>query len=50
VEFLIRVMVGLQYSPTGIVARAITCRNPPQWVSAKPKRFAWTLGLGMGSR
>jgi hypothetical protein len=20
---------------------------PPDWVSAKPKRFAWTLGLGM---
>jgi hypothetical protein len=48
VEFLIRVTVGLQYSATGIVAHAITRRLPPQWVSAKPKRFAWTLGLGMG--
>ena len=48
VEFLIRVTAGLQYSPTGIVARAITRQNPPQWVSAKPKRFAWTLGLGVG--
>ena len=48
VEFLIRVTAGLQYSPTGIVAHAITRRLPPQWVSAKPKRFAWTLGLGMG--
>lgn len=47
VEFLIRVTAGLQYSPTGIVARAITRRNPPQWVSAKPKRFAWTLGLNV---
>ena len=48
VEFLIRVTAGLQYSPTGIVAHAITRRLSPQWVSAKPKRFAWTLGLGMG--
>ena len=48
VEFLIRVTAGLQYSPTGIVAPAFTRWNPPQWVSAKPKRFAWTLGLGMG--
>jgi hypothetical protein len=47
VEFLIRVAVGIQYSPIGIVSHALTRRNPPEWVSAKPKRFAWTLGLGM---
>jgi hypothetical protein len=47
VEFLIRVTVGIQYSPFGLVARAITFGRPPDWVSAKPKRFAWTLGLGM---
>ena len=45
VEFLIRVTLGLRYSPTGIVGRFLTQRNPPEWVSAKPKRFAWTLGL-----
>jgi hypothetical protein len=44
VDFLIRVTAGLRYSPAGITAHAIT-RNPPQWVSARPKRFAWTLGL-----
>jgi hypothetical protein len=46
-EFLIRVTVGLRYSPVGIVARAITLGRPAHWVSAKPKRFAWTLGLAM---
>ena len=25
----------------------MTRRHPPEWVSAKPKRFAWTLGLAM---
>ncbi len=25
----------------------LTCNRPPEWVSATPKRFAWTLGLGM---
>ena len=25
----------------------MTRRRQPEWVSAKPKRFAWTLGLGM---
>jgi hypothetical protein len=47
VEFLVRVTAGLRYSPVGVVARAMTRGVPPQWVSAKPKRFAWTLGLGL---
>ena len=47
VEFLIRVTVGIRYSPIGALARALTSNRPPEWVSAKPKRFAWTLGLGM---
>lgn len=46
-EFLVRVTVGIQHSPVGLVARWLTQRQPPHWVSAKPKRFAWTLGLGM---
>jgi hypothetical protein len=47
VEFLTRLTAGLRYSPMGVIARAMTLRHPPEWVSAKPKRFAWTLGLGM---
>jgi hypothetical protein len=47
VEFLIRVTFGLQYSPTGVVSRFLMQRQPPDWVSAKPKRFAWTLGLSL---
>ena len=47
VEFLIRVTLGLRYSPFGVVARAMTLSRAPQWVSATPKRFAWTLGLAM---
>jgi hypothetical protein len=47
VEFLVRVTLRLRYSPIGIVARAITLGWPPEWVSARPKRFAWTLGLVM---
>jgi uncharacterized protein DUF4395 len=47
VEFLARLTVGLRYSPTGVIARAMTLRRAPDWVSARPKRFAWTLGLGM---
>jgi uncharacterized protein DUF4395 len=47
VEFLARLTVGLRYSPVGVIARAMTLSRDPDWVSAKPKRFAWTLGLGM---
>ncbi len=46
-EFLIRTTLGLQYSPIGVLARWMTIGRPPEWVSAKPKRFAWTLGLAM---
>ena len=47
VEFLIRVAFGLRYSPAGVAARFLTRRQPPDWVSAKPKRFASTLGLAL---
>ncbi|HUO74399.1 MAG TPA: DUF4395 family protein [Solirubrobacteraceae bacterium] len=46
-EFLIRVAAGLRYSPVGVIARAMTLGRSPELVSAKPKRFAWTLGLAM---
>ena len=48
-EFLLRVTVGIRRSPVGLVARAMTLGRPPEWVSAKPKRFAWTLGLVMAA-
>jgi hypothetical protein len=48
-EFLLRVTVGIRRSPVGILAHAMTLGQPPEWVSAKPKRFAWTLGLVMAT-
>ena len=46
-EFLIRVTVGIGYSPMGLIAYRMTRQQAPQWVSAQPKRFAWTMGLVM---
>lgn len=46
-EFLIRVTLGISYSPAGMIAHVMTRRQTPQLASAKPKRFAWTLGLVM---
>ena len=47
VEFAIRVTAGLAWSPVGALAGLLTGRRAPDWVSARPKRFAWTLGLAM---
>ena len=47
VEFVARQTVGIRNSPVGVIANLMTARHAPDWVSAKPKRFAWTLGLGM---
>ena len=47
IEFLIRATVGIGYSPMGLIAYRMTRRQAPQWVSAQPKRFAWTMGLVM---
>src|SRR5262245_62569705 len=42
-EFLARLTIGLRYSPMGVIARGLTRNQPPDWVSAKPKRLAWTM-------
>lgn len=47
VEFLMRVLFGFQYSPVRWATRWMTSRRPPEWASAKPKRFAWSMGLVM---
>jgi hypothetical protein len=45
IEFALRLTVGIRFSPIGLVAGALTRSYRPEWVSAKPKHFAWTLGL-----
>jgi hypothetical protein len=47
VEFVARLTLGIQYSPVGLISNLMTRNVVADWVSAKPKRFAWTLGLGM---
>jgi Domain of unknown function (DUF4395) len=46
-DFLLRLTAGLGYSPVGAVARWIARGRRAEWVPLTPKRFAWTLGLGM---
>ncbi|MGB5307178.1 MAG: DUF4395 family protein, partial [Gammaproteobacteria bacterium] len=35
-------------SPAGIMGTALTIKIRPVWKPIKPKRFAWTLGAGLG--
>ena len=47
-DFVLRVFVGVQYSPTLLVSSWLTqtvLKMQPEWVSAMPKRFAWTIGV-----
>lgn len=47
VEFVLRTTLGIRHSPVGILAGWLTRGQTPEWVSAKPKRFAWTIGLAL---
>ena len=47
VEFVLRTTLGIRYSPVGVLARWLTRNQEPEWVSAKPKRFAWMIGVAM---
>jgi hypothetical protein len=49
VEFVLRTTLGMRYSPAGALARRLTRGQAPEWVSAKPKRFAWMIGVAMAS-
>ena len=44
---MLRTTLGIRYSPAGVLARQLTRGQAPEWVSAKPKRFAWTIGGAM---
>src|SRR5262249_1932368 len=49
VDFALRLALGLERSPTGVLARWATRGRRPEWVSVRPKRFAWSLGLAMAA-
>jgi hypothetical protein len=48
IEFLVRVVVSPKYAPYMLISRVIVSNQTPEWVEAKPKQFAWFLGLILG--
>ena len=44
-DFLIRVLISPRYAPTLILGRLIVRNQTPEYVGARQKRFAWSVGL-----
>jgi hypothetical protein len=44
-DFIIRVFVNPKFSPTLIIGRLIVYNQSPEYVGAKQKKFAWTIGV-----
>jgi hypothetical protein len=47
IDMLVRLVVSPKYSPSLALGRLAVHRQRPEWVSARPKRFAWALGYGL---
>jgi len=45
VEFIIRLFINPKYAPTLIIGRWIVSNQVPEYVGAKQKKFAWTIGF-----
>lgn len=45
VDFFIRVLINPKYAPTLILGRLIVQNQTAEYVGAKQKRFAWSIGL-----
>lgn len=48
VEFFVRTIISPRYAPYMLFGRLIVSNQTPEWVEAKPKQFAWFLGLILG--
>ena len=45
VEFTIRVLINPKYAPSLLLGRFMVNNQTPEYVGAKQKRFAWSIGL-----
>ena len=47
-EFFIRTVINPKYAPYMILGSLFVANRKPEWVEAKPKQFAWVLGMILG--
>jgi len=45
VDFIIRIFINPKYAPSLILGRIFVQNQEPEYVGAKQKRFAWSIGL-----
>ena len=48
IEFFVRVFINPIYAPYMILGSLIVSNQEPDWVEARPKKFAWILGAILG--
>ena len=48
-DFIIRVFINPKFSPSLILGRLIVFNQTPEYVGAKQKKFAWSIGFALGS-
>ena len=48
-EFFIRTVINPKYAPYMILGSLFVANQQPEWVEAKPKQFAWVLGMILGA-
>lgn len=48
-DFIIRVFVNPKFSPTLIIGRLIVRNQVPEYVGARPKKFAWMIGVTLSA-
>ena len=45
IEFIVRVLINPKYAPSLLLGRFMVNNQTPEYVGAKQKRFAWSIGL-----
>lgn len=48
-DFIVRVFVNPNFSPTLIIGRLIVSKQVPEYVGAAQKKFAWTIGIALAT-
>lgn len=48
-DFIVRVFVNPKFSPTLIIGRLIVHNQVPEYVGARQKKFAWTIGVALSA-
>lgn len=48
-DFIIRVFINPKFAPSLIIGRLIVGNQTPEYVGAKQKKFAWSIGIAMAA-